>query len=110
MTICSYQRFHCVPLFLFKSFTTREKNEREEWRKASKKAFMTQRLADAQRLLGNIMTDKLELPEEPPATVTTPRRRTERSPISARDRSPLKKKTTKKDISPAKKPKVDIIL
>ncbi|XP_060600361.1 uncharacterized protein LOC132753839, partial [Ruditapes philippinarum] len=72
------------------SMTGKEKkalaDAREESRKNAKKAFMTKRLDEAQNLLGNILSDKPELPKELPERVTTPRRKTtkDRSPVSVR--------------------------
>lgn len=77
---------------------------REESRKVTKRAFMSKRLDEAQHLLGNILTDKPELPKDLPTRVITPKRKTakERSPVSVRDRKPLL--AGKKERSPVRKP------
>ncbi|XP_053394280.1 ciliogenesis and planar polarity effector 1-like isoform X3 [Mercenaria mercenaria] len=64
---------------------------REESRKNAKKAFMTKRLDEAQNLLGNILSDKPDLPKDLPARVATPKRKPakDRSPVSVRGRTPL---------------------
>ncbi|KAH3779472.1 hypothetical protein DPMN_157275 [Dreissena polymorpha] len=74
----------------------RERKEREESRKEAQRTFMTRRLDEAQHLLGNILTDKPELPQEPaPRPVTTKQRMSskDRSPASMRDRIPVKAQT-----------------
>ncbi|KAL4235812.1 hypothetical protein ACF0H5_004202 [Mactra antiquata] len=69
----------------------REHKARQESRKASKQANMSKRLDEAQNLLGNILTDKPQLPAH---QVTTPKQKTirhkDRSPVSVRRRTPMK--------------------
>jgi len=88
-------------LKIVQSMTVKERKTlqeaREESRKVSRQAFMTQRLDEAQSLLGNILTDKPELPKEVsrPRKVSPKRGRVpgvrDQSPATGgRDRSPVK--------------------
>lgn len=82
----------------FQSLSVKEKkalhDARDESRKAMKQANMSKRLDEAQNLLGNIVTDKPELPKELPARLTTPKSKTmhrkDRSPVSVRSRMSVK--------------------
>lgn len=96
----------------FQSLTVKEKKAlaeaRDESRKVTKREFMTQRLDEAQHLLGNILTDKPDLPIHLPARVTTPKSRPtkDRSPIRTlqmKARSPVRKRQgilKTRDVSP----------
>jgi len=109
-------------LKLFQSMTVKERKTlqeaREESRKASRQAFMTQRLDEAQSLLGNILTDKPELPKEVarPRKVSPKRGRVpgvrDQSPATGgRDRSPVKAFTParQRDVTPPAAKKVHYI-
>lgn len=77
---------------------------RDESRKASKREFMTKRLDEAQHLLGNILTDKPELPKELPARVTPKQKPTkDKSPVRLRGHATVKAKMLKEDTSPDRK-------
>ena len=90
-------------LYCFQSLSVRERKAMEETRKASSKAFMTRRLGEAQELLGDIITEKPELPKEPPPR-PTPRRKPvkDKSPARA-SKAPVMPKAFQKDRSPIRK-------
>lgn len=73
---------------------------REESRKNAKKAFMTKRLDEAQNLLGNILSEKPDLPKDLPERVATPKRKTakDRSPVSVRTPLSTKKGSQSKKL------------
>ena len=107
------------PILLFQSVTTRELQEseqsRHDHRKFSTRAFMSKRLEEAQHLLGNILTDKPDLPKEPAKTPqkhklqrkdTSPAATERKGKPYAKEYSPSAKRVTgilkTRDVSPGK--------
>ncbi|XP_052775729.1 ciliogenesis and planar polarity effector 1-like isoform X2 [Mya arenaria] len=87
------------------SMTLNDHKAREDSRKVSRQANMSRRMDEAQHLLGDILTEKPNLPPDIPTREVSPKRRPnkDRSPISVRDRTPVRKPASvKRDVTPTR--------